>query len=145
MTSRGYKNPFKKPTLDNSEENFPRLATVTDKILSHAPTWNCSATQVSDTEKTYPSGTKYDGYYDENGKPVYGKIKFKNGDVYEGPIHYSWDKDDEEYEDLIDQTGYYYDNYFYSDYLNNGKYGVMRYPNGKEFWGVFYFSDSNKW
>jgi hypothetical protein len=144
MSSRTYKNPFKKQELDNSEKNFPALAKVADKILSKAPKWDCSETRVSDTEKVYPNGTRYDGYYDENGKPVHGKLTFKNGDVYKGPIRYSWENDDEEYEDLIDQTGYYYDNYYYNEYTDC-KYGVMTSPEGKEFWGVFCFSDPSKW
>ena len=100
---------------------------------------------------------------DETGMPMYGKISFVNGDIYEGPIFTSFPKynddegndDEREYvEDEYDEDEYDEDEYDEDKYDEDGydegeyekdpyeNYGEMIYKDGTSFWGIFCFGQS---
>jgi hypothetical protein len=144
MSSSGYKNPFKKAVLDVSEKSFPSLSSKEENVQQVKVEWaHTNGNRISDNAKIYPNGDTFDGYYDEDGLPIWGKLTFINGNTYEGPIQSSWDKSGDR-DDLVDEPGDYYDSY-YDEYFDDGRIGVFTTPAGKQFYGVFCFGDKNKW
>ena len=143
MSRSNYKNPFKKQEVDISEKSFPSLPTNHNVMKSEKSAWPHSSNRVSDTVKQHPNGDTFDGYYDENGQPIWGKLTFANGNIYEGPIQSSWDKKDDS-DDWIDEPMDYYDSY-YDEYVADGRSGLFTTPDGKQIYGVFCFGDKSKW
>jgi hypothetical protein len=137
--------------------------------------WNCETeTKIRDDAKYYKNGSIYEGEFDKDGLPCYGKITYANGDVYEGPIREHWIKDDEEEDDdecykndsifgsyqhdypinSYMTTGYYEEeeeeqdeDYYYDEEVEPKleKYGKLTSANGRVFWGVFCFKDRKTW
>jgi hypothetical protein len=139
-----YKNPFKKQDLDTSEKSFPSLKSNDSDTKLENPSWPFTNTnRISDSAKRYPNGDIFDGYYDEKGEPIYGKLTFANGTVYEGPIQSSWDKTADQ-DDWIDEPMNYYDSY-YDDFPHDDRVGVFTTPDGKSFCGIFCFGNKSKW
>jgi len=133
---------------------------------NNKPVWNCEKiTTFRDDAKYYKNGNIYEGDFDDEGLPCYGKITFANGDLYEGPIREHWIKDDEEedddvykndsvfgsyqhdyYEEDYDYDDEYSDEYYEEEESRPEKYGKFTYANtGKVFWGVFCFKDRKTW
>lgn len=133
---RDQKNmPGKFPAI--TPENFPVLVEVD---ISKPAEWNYEEKPVKNNAKIYSNGDVFEGQYDETtGKPDFGKITFKNGDVYEGPILYCWPhqrppiyvevelEDGEIEEQPMEQEAEYYD------------YGTFTDADGKKTVGVFCF------
>jgi hypothetical protein len=153
--ARRQTNFIKKSLLENNEANFPSLCPPV-KTTEKASWPHNNSNRVSDNVRVYPNGDSFDGYYDENGKAIYGKLKFANGDIYEGPIRSTWDKNDEEEiesEDnvCVSDEGEWNDDYasYYEDdcdyYYTNKNYGVLTLANGNKFHGVFCFGEHIKW
>lgn len=123
-------------------ENFPEL-TPTSCVA--APEWKYKEVIIKSNAKYYPNGDIFEGEYDEgNGRPFYGKITFVNGNVYKGPIHYSWPKDydDDESDDDESCDGNKVDDESsenYEQFVQYDNRGVLFYPDGKRFIGVFCF------
>jgi len=153
-----------KSLLENNEKNFPSFVSQKNyqneknhKDNNEEINWPHNNSQrKSENLKVLKNGDIFEGYYDENGYPIFGKIRYVNGNVYEGPIKDYWDfgnNDEDDIddfdEDLYDEktdTNYseyseeeYYDNYFYD------RNGLMTYPDGKQFYGLFCFPDKKKW
>jgi len=144
MSSSGYKNPFKKEILDVSEKSFPSLSSNENPTQSVKVNWaHTNGNKISDNAKVYPNGDTFEGYYDENGFPIWGKLTFANGTIYKGPIQSSWDKT-MDCDDWIDEPMDYYDSY-YDYYEDDGRRGLFTTSDGKQFYGVFCFGDKNKW
>jgi hypothetical protein len=104
--------------------------------------------KLSETARINKNGDAFDGVYDDNGLPVYGKIMFANGNVYEGCVHSVWYKDEEEFDDCDDDQEECFDEYYeeyQTDWFMYSNYGVMTYPDGKKFYGSFCFPDKDKW
>lgn len=127
-----------KPTVNLGIENFPELSSVSSTKNAE---WKYQAPALRSDAKIYSSGDVFEGDYDETGSPIYGKVTFANGNIYRGPIHYSWPKDyddcesDEEEYEAVDEEWSDYEEEYYNEPIN----GVMTYPNGKRFVGVFCF------
>jgi hypothetical protein len=139
-----YKNPFKKQELDTSVTSFPSLQTNSSSIKTENPDWpHTNINRISATAKRYSNGDIFDGYYDEKGEPIYGKLTFANGNVYEGPIQSSWDKSSDQ-DDCIDEAMEYYDSY-YDEFPIVEQLGVFTKTDGKKFFGIFCFGDKSKW
>jgi hypothetical protein len=105
-------------------------------------------TTTHKTAKIYKNGDAFDGIYDDNGLPVYGKIMFANGNIYEGCVHSVWHKDDEEFDDCDDDQEECFGEYYeedQTDWFMYSNYGVMTYPDGKKFYGSFCFPEKHKW
>jgi hypothetical protein len=141
--SSTYKNPFKKQDLDTSEKSFPSLQSNDTDAKLENPSWpRSNMNRISDSAKRYPNGDIFDGYYDEKGEPIYGKLTFANGNVYEGPIQSSWDKTADQ-DDWIDEPMDYYDSY-YDDFSADDRVGVFTTPEGKTFYGIFCFGNKSR-
>lgn len=167
--SRRTRNTFKpstKPSLDiSSNILFPILSTCAAESNMVKPIWNCEkVTIISDYAKRYSNGDIFDGDYDERGLPLYGKLTFANGNVYEGPIHETWPVEQEAADDgfvydLVPRNYEPNDCYFDEDtntwyhypqeeaYVEPeaSNYGVMTYADGRQFYGTFCFGDRAKW
>lgn len=153
-----------KPILDiSSNVQFPTLS-FGKAHAPEKPVWNCEkVSQFSDNAKHFDNGDIYEGDFDEIGLPCYGKMTFSNGNIYEGPIREYWIKDDEEKEEedeeektedddekktevSFTEDEYSDDDYeYYDEQEPEQTYGKMTYSNGKVFWGVFCFTQRNKW
>uniref|UniRef100_A0A6C0JGU9 Uncharacterized protein n=1 Tax=viral metagenome TaxID=1070528 RepID=A0A6C0JGU9_9ZZZZ len=138
--------------ISNGKKEFPEL--VQGSSDSVEPVWNFVKSEPKGNKKIYPNGDVFQGEFDsETGRPFYGIIIFVNGNIYEGPIHYSWPSQiEEETKELIDQqisveSDNFEDDYCDYDYeyetceqdIKPTNEGVMAYPDGKTFVGVFYF------
>ena len=132
-----------KQSVNLGLENFPELS---NGISTKPAEWKYQEPVIRNDAKIYPSGDIFEGDYDETGNPIYGKVTFANGNIYRGPIHYSWPKDYDDYESTDEEcefTDEYYDedDGEYEEYYYETRLGVMIYPNGKQFVGVFCFGD----
>jgi hypothetical protein len=130
-----------KPTFKIVDTDFPQLPTVNPINPNNDKTEWISKKTPESAVNTQPFDI-YEGSYDENSVPIYGKIIFANGDVYRGPIFTSFPKEDIIYEH--DEYNSYdsmkeYEEYEQDPYEN---YGEMHYANGKVFSGVFCFGKS---
>jgi len=154
----------------SSNRDFPHLIDETNPIVEPA-VWNCEKrTFIRDDAKYYANGDRFEGDFDDNGLPCYGKITFANGTIYEGPIRSHWVHDEEEQIDAElydtwseDQTqGTNNENAvsqqpdddyeYYEEYPEDthettcqDKYGKFTYPDGKIFWCITCFGDISKW
>jgi hypothetical protein len=136
------KNAFNQK-LDISDKNFPALPSVGAKNAS--PGWpKIVGRKLSETAKIYKNGDAFDGVYDDNGFPVYGKIMFTNGNVYEGCVNSAWIKEDEDLEEQEEDFDEYYEE-DQTDWFLYSNYGIMTYPDGKKFYGSFCFPDKERW
>jgi hypothetical protein len=114
---------------------------ISDNMKVMDPVWNITKTEQLGNKKIYSNGDVFQGQFNtETGLPSYGVITFLNGNVYEGPIHYSWPQDADdtfetygEYDETFDEN---YDETFVEAPVNEG---IMTYPDGKTFIGVFCF------
>jgi hypothetical protein len=93
--------------------------------------------------RQFANGDVFEGEFDKNDNPTYGKLILKNGNTYYGPIFTSWSQDPEPYyEEMPDPNDEYSFVYYYEEqpdvdpYRN---YGEMVYKDGTSFWGVFCF------
>jgi hypothetical protein len=123
-----------------TDADFPLLPEVKEPTTANSAIKNWSAFLSQDAQKCDERNQetdRFDGECDANGLPIYGKIKFSNGNVYRGPIYTEWPKFDEwelENEMLDEPFEYYYDP---CDY-----YGEMVYADGTSFYGQFCFGKS---
>jgi hypothetical protein len=91
----------------------------------------------------YSNGDSFEGDFDDDGLPAYGKMIFANGNVYYGPINTSWQIQRENGLSEDDELEEYEDEYSYIDDYEN--YGEMFYPDGRSFYGAFCFPSKSQW
>jgi len=132
--NRFSKKPINVPVAI-TPENFPELAPT---LCLAAPEWKYKEVIIKSNAKFYPNGDIFEGdYNEETGRPLYGKITFVNGNVYKGPIHYSWPKDCDDDDESGDDDDWSSENY--EEFVEYDNRGVLFYPDGKRFIGVFCF------
>jgi hypothetical protein len=124
-----------------TDADFPELPETRSYVQQSSGTTNWSDIVNQYAQKCDEIRNKvadvFDGEYDEDGLPIYGKIRFSNGNVYRGPIFTEWPKYDEwelENEMSDEPVDFNYDSYDY--------YGEMTYPDGSTFYGMFCFGKS---
>ena len=137
----------------SSNKEFPALSISSASV--NAPKWNCEkVSAISDSATRYSNGDIFEGDYDADGLPCYGKLTFSGGKIYEGPIQEEWPQDPDDDEDESSPNLYEEDSedeYFEDEWyepepeppINN--YGRMIMPDGSEFWGVFCFPNRQSW
>jgi hypothetical protein len=134
--------------LDISDKNFPSLPSNNGNTPLAG--WPIEVgRRFSETAKVYKNGDVFDGIYDDKGLPVYGKIVFANGNVYEGCVHSIWHKEedyntDDDNDEIEENFDEYYEEH-HTDWFMYSNYGVMTNTDGKKFYGSFCFPDKHKW
>jgi len=130
-----------KKVVSFTDADFPVLPEVKESLAStSAGIKNWSAFLTKGSQKldiSNEANDVFEGECDASGLPIYGKIKFSNGNIYRGPIFTEWPKFDEwelENEMSDDPVEYYYDPYDF--------YGEMFYQDGSSFYGQFCFVKS---
>jgi hypothetical protein len=122
-------NYHSKPIYKYKEEDFPDLVNdVSGSKLDAVAVWPLTKMGIPPNARVFDNGDVFDGDYDETGQPAYGTLRFSNGNIYRGPIHYSWPQD-EDAEDWEWEEEEQWAN----------PYGELRFPDGRRFRGVFCF------
>jgi hypothetical protein len=123
-----------KKTFQLENENFPNLETL-QTSQEQSQTINLWLSAIKNDNKNlykFKNGNSFLGEYDDKGRPIHGKIFFKNGDVYVGSIQRKWKK--YEYPEEIDEDT---DLDSLETYTQN--YGVIHFADGTYFEGSFCF------
>jgi len=141
---RGTSRSF--PSMDiNDSLGFPELSVDSKNLCVKPSEWNLVPSQIKDNSKVYPNGDVFEGEFDAiTGRPSYGKIMYSNGNVYEGPIHYSWPQDKEPNEEGDEDGEEEYENNWDGDEdgeeeCEDVREGIWTFPDGKVFVGVACF------
>jgi len=126
-------NYHSKPIYKYKEEDFPDLVNdVSGSKLDSVAVWPLTKTGIPPNARVFDNGDVFDGDYDETGQPAYGTLRFSNGNIYRGPIHYAWPKEYDEDEDKEDWE-------WEEEEQWANPYGELRFPDGRRFRGVFCF------
>jgi hypothetical protein len=141
---RNQNNTTRMATLDLSTQSFPDLSMNPLPIHPKPVEWGADMiTKTNAPIRQFTNGDIFEGEFDKNGNPINGKLTFKNGNIYYGPIFTSWPQDPEPYyEEMPDPNDEYSFVYYYEEHPDVDpyrNYGEMVYPDGTSFWGVFCF------
>lgn len=134
------RNAKPKATYKFTPDDFPELP-FADKTDNSSNKSKWTVVVNKDTEYDFKAlmMDKFEGYYDDQGVPIYGKIDFANGNTYTGPIFSSFPQDVEIQHDESDTVFEFQDETIEYDRDPYENYGEMIYPDGTSFWGVFCF------
>jgi hypothetical protein len=127
----------------SSNVHFPTLST--ENLVKVAAEWNIESTRkLSENAKIYSNGDTFEGEFDTDGSPLYGRLNYANGDVYIGILLSKWTRQTYIPDDISETSySFCYNEEEEADDFDN--YGQMTLANGKTFYGVFCFPDKNKW
>lgn len=120
-------------------DDFPELQSTEPFVKDNKSSWSSIVNKDPVNDNDASSHDRFEGYCDEQGSPIYGKINFANGNIYKGPVFSSFPQDVEIQDDESDAVFDFEDETIEYDRDPYENYGEMIYPDGTSFWGVFCF------
>lgn len=123
-----------------TKDDFPELPQTNTSNNSYDKNmWSSIINKHIDGDRNTSTHDTFEGYYDGQGSPIYGKIDFANGNIYKGPIFNLFPQEIEVSDDDSEKSIYFEDESIEYERDPYENYGEMIYPNGTTFWGVFCF------